>query len=104
LRESNIRAAILIVPSRVEGFPNVVLEAALAGWPILVSLEVADCIKGSPVAGFCDTAYFESPLDFNYLEKIVQSHSNRKSLESIFSIRQTHSLDNFKKIIREFMF
>lgn len=101
VRSANISAAVLLVPSRIEGFPNVVLEAAMAGWPIVVSNEVHKCIFGSPVSSLCEVINFEDSLSIDNLKMIVKSHSIEDSFESIFSVRRTHSVENFKESIQK---
>jgi len=101
VRAANIKAAVLLVPSRIEGFPNVVLEAAMAGWPIVVSNEVQECIFGSPVSLLCEVADFDHSLSTENLKKIVRSHSTDDSLDAIFAVRESHSVENFKKSIHD---
>ena len=96
LRNSKIDCAVFVVPSRVEGFPNVVLEAALAGWPIIVSSEVNDCIYGSPVASLCESMDFDEKLSLEKLMNICNRHTFDDSLSAIFSVQEKHSVENFK--------
>ena len=96
---------ILCVPSRIEGFPNIVLEGALAGWPIIISKEVAACLHGSELLKYCMVIDFDSAFDPNMLIDFMKKHHFDDYIDQVLQIRSEHSvsdfIENIKKIICE---
>lgn len=96
---------VLCVPSRIEGFPNIVLEGALAGWPIIISKEVAACLNGSELLKYCTVIDFDSAFDPDTLVDTIKKHHFDDYIDQILQIRSEHSIfdfiENIIKIIRE---
>lgn len=95
LKDLDVKNGLMFLPSRVEGFPNIVLEAALAGWPVAVSREVKKVLQGSPVSNLVSVFDCDKPINAAVLKNIVSKHSFEELLDQICFVRQRHSMQYF---------
>lgn len=95
LSDLNLVNPILVICSIIEGFPNVALEAALAGWPLVVSKEVYECLSGTAVGDYATVINCEDEIKEGTLEQIFLQHNFEDAIEQIISIRREHSIEKF---------
>jgi glycosyltransferase involved in cell wall biosynthesis len=96
--------SVMVVPSRIEGVPNIVLEAIMAGWPVIVSREVYEIFESDPIVRerlYCFD--FGSNNSLTHQAKECLRHYNFEDhMEILKTIRENRDLKSFIKIVREF--
>ena len=93
-RDIELNESLVVVPSRLEGFPNIVLELLQAKASIIVSKEVAEYFENYPkLYGSLNTCDFDS-IDIDYLVAFKKEENEQYDMKELPTIEKYSALIN----------